>query len=284
MGNYDLTVCYRIYPKVSKHPPIFYGDKLKLSEVCLSSFKDSLDGLKVKMIVLLDGCPDIYKRLFQKYFNNDDLIFYELNSIGNKETFKLQMDLLMEQKYSDYVYFAEDDYYYLSSRKFRILLDFFKSNNDVDFLTPYYHLDYIWMQPHLTFKSIKREFEGYQFTTVATTTMTFLTRQDKLDITYKTFLSYSKGNDDASLWLSLTKHNTHNIFLLFKYFFSDKLWFKMYLKPWIYNKRQIFFGRTYKLWCPIDTFATHMDDKCLSPGIDWENEFKLKIKNIDFIE
>ena len=43
--NYDLAVAYRIYPGVSKVPPVFSQDKLKLAEFCLKSFKDSLGDL-----------------------------------------------------------------------------------------------------------------------------------------------------------------------------------------------------------------------------------------------
>jgi len=284
VGHYDLTVCYRIYPRVSKHPPIYENDKLKLSEVCLASFKDSLEGLKVKMIVLLDGCPEIYKHLFLKYFCEEDLVFYELNSVGNQETFRLQLELLLNQNYSEYIYFAEDDYFYINSCKFKTLIDFMKNYKDVDFVTPYYHLDYSRMQTHLTFQSIERIFQGIKFRTVATTTMTFLTKKQNLQYNKKTFLSYTKGNDDASLWLSLTKHKIYNFLLILKYLFKDKLWFKMYLKSWIFNCKQIFLGEKYYLWCPIDTFATHMDDKCLSPNVNWENEFRLKIEKIDFIK
>ena len=40
--KYDLTVAYRIYPKISRSPAIYRNDKFKLSEFCLKSFKDSL--------------------------------------------------------------------------------------------------------------------------------------------------------------------------------------------------------------------------------------------------
>lgn len=55
--TYDLAVAYRIYPQVSKVPPVFSQDKYKLSEFCLKSFKNSLGDLRAKIIVLLDGCP-----------------------------------------------------------------------------------------------------------------------------------------------------------------------------------------------------------------------------------
>ena len=45
----DLAIAYRIYPGISKIPPIYSDDKFKLSELCLRSFKQSLGGLRVKI-------------------------------------------------------------------------------------------------------------------------------------------------------------------------------------------------------------------------------------------
>ncbi len=39
--NYDLTVAYRIYPKISRSPAVFSDNKYKLSQLCLKSFKES---------------------------------------------------------------------------------------------------------------------------------------------------------------------------------------------------------------------------------------------------
>ena len=63
-SQYDVAVAYRIYPKVSRAPPVFADDKYQLSELCLKSFRDSLGSLKVKMFVLLDNCPPSYEDLF----------------------------------------------------------------------------------------------------------------------------------------------------------------------------------------------------------------------------
>jgi hypothetical protein len=67
----DLAIAYRIYPKVAESAMglPFGDDKLRLSEICLQSFKESLGDLRVKLWVLLDGCPKEYAALFQKYFD-----------------------------------------------------------------------------------------------------------------------------------------------------------------------------------------------------------------------
>jgi hypothetical protein len=114
--KYDLTVAYRIYPKISGSPAVFSNDKYKLSEFCLKSFKNSLGNLKVKMFVLLDNCPSKYKDLFLKYFDAENLNFIELDGIGNQSTFSLQIKLLLNQNFSEIIYFAEDDYFYLPNQ------------------------------------------------------------------------------------------------------------------------------------------------------------------------
>jgi len=90
--EYDVAVAYRIYPKVSRVPPVFPNDKYKLSELCLKSFKDSLGSLKVKMFVLLDNCPPSYEDLFKRYFDEQDLEFIRLNGVGNRATFDMQIE------------------------------------------------------------------------------------------------------------------------------------------------------------------------------------------------
>ena len=52
-----VSIVYRIYPKVSKTPPVHSKDKYKLSELCLSSFVKSLEGIDFKVWILLDACP-----------------------------------------------------------------------------------------------------------------------------------------------------------------------------------------------------------------------------------
>ncbi len=68
--NYDVAIAYRIYPKVAKPAAglPFSDDKYRMAEVCLQSFRRSLGDLRVKIWVLLDGCPPSYADLFRSYF------------------------------------------------------------------------------------------------------------------------------------------------------------------------------------------------------------------------
>lgn len=290
-NRYDLAIAYRIYPKVSGEPPIFKDDKFKLSELCLKSLKDSLGSLRVKIWALLDKCPPEYETLFKKYFNQEDLEIINLNGIGNQATFRLQIEILIKQNISKYVYFAEDDYFYLP-KEFESMVLFLKSNKDVDFVSPYDHIDYYIKSLHKYDVAIK-VFRNKHWRETATTCCTFLTERNKLIKTKKTFLKYSAVNNffvkyrilrnsfiysyfleflftpiDSDIWLSLTKKKVFNIFRIIRLRFQDRWLFGIYFKTWRFHWKQILFGKKYKLWTPIPTIATHMVTIGFAPAMD----------------
>jgi hypothetical protein len=270
--KYDLTVAYRIYPKISCTPAIHSDDKYKLSEFCLKSFKESLGTLKVKLIVILDGCPPEYKELFLKYFDELDIDFIELEGIGNLPTFSLQVNLLLNQNYSEIIYFAEDDYFYHPNQFFE-MIDFLNENVDVDFITPYDHLDYYKQNIH-KIKMDTKSYKGRQWKTASSTCLTFLTTKTTLHETKNTFLTYQKGNTDLGLWLSLTKCSlTPKILIKSLNLFTIKSLYKTFLL----THAQIRYGKTWKLWVPMPTIATHMEEKFISPTINFE-----KITSMEF--
>ena len=85
--RYDLAVAYRIYPLIPREPPFLKNDKLKLAELCLKSFKDSLSNLKAKIWVILDRCPPEYEDLFKQYFDEEDLVILK-SDITHPERFR----------------------------------------------------------------------------------------------------------------------------------------------------------------------------------------------------
>ncbi|TAL68590.1 MAG: glycosyltransferase family 2 protein [Bacteroidetes bacterium] len=266
-SKYDLAVAYRIYPKVSKKPPIFADDKYKLSELCLKSFIDSLGILKVKFWIILDNCPSEYEELFKKYIKSENTEFINLPGLGNPGTFGKQIELLSEQNDSEFVYFAEDDYFYLPNQ-FSLMIDFIKKNEDVHFVTPYNHPDYYEYHIHNYKYDVKTD-SGKNWRTGATTCMTFLTTKSILSEIKNTFRTYTKNNYDTSLWLSLTKYKLYNPLNLIKYLFIDKRMMKVFIKGWIHNWKQLLFGKKWKLWVAVPSIATHMDSRHLAPSIDW---------------
>jgi hypothetical protein len=267
---YDLAVAYRIYPKVAAVAlPLPSGDhKYRLAEICLKSFKDSLNGLHVRIWAILDGCPPEYADLFTKYFDAKDLTLLRLNGVGNQATFHRQIEILLNQQDSDVVYFAEDDYFYLPGQ-FRCMIGFLSEHKDADFVSPYDHLDYYTMDLHREPKSV-RVHSGKHWMTASSTCLTFLTSRDTLQKTKVAFHNYKRRSLDCSLWLSLTKHRVFNPLFFIRHLVRERISSRIVLKSWLYCWRQILFGKSWKLWVPIKAVATHLDVNALSPNVDWQ--------------
>jgi hypothetical protein len=268
-SKYDLVVAYRIYPSVSKanKPPIFSDNKYKLSELCLRSFKASLGSLKVRIFVLLDDCPIEYQRLFTSLFDPEDLELIQLTGIGNSPTFEMQIKLLLEQNYSDLVYFAEDDYLYMPFQ-FEKMVSFLNSFPDVDFISPYDHLSYYTTSLH-DHPEVIRAAYGKHWRTTNSTCLTFLAKKESLKQAKSTLMTFISGSSDASLWVSLTKIHVFDIKSIFQYRKSDPWLYDIFKKSWIYNWRQILFGKKFTICVPIPSIATHMEQDYMAPNVDW---------------
>lgn len=271
MKQYDIAIVYRIYPAVSKVPPIYSDDKFNLSKLCLKSFANSLKNLKPYIWILLDGCPIEYEELFREELEGFDFQILNLNSMGNQKTFSKQMDILLEQEKSDYVYFAEDDYFYFEDA-FQKMLEAIK-HPKVDFLSPYDHPD---TRNYILHNYTKHKIQAAKHTwlSVGTTTMTFMTTKQKLVECENTFRTYTKNNYDNAMWMSLTGKNIFNISLPFRGLFNDIQLTKIFVKLYKYNFIQTLFGKRYNLYQPVPTLSTHMDNQCLPEYINWKKEFE----------
>src|SRR6266446_5978326 len=262
---YDLAVAYRIYPLVSKVPPIFPDDKYRLASVCLESFRQSLGSLRVKIWVLLDGCPAKYQRLFESHFEREDLELRPLDRIGNGRTFGQQVEILCEQSAAELVYFAEDDYFYLPEQ-LEIMCQFARENPRADFVTPYDH-------PNAYSASDQGDpeyivaFGGRHWRTIVSSCLTFLTSRSTLRRSRVVFESFVAGNSDYALWMSLTKYPRH-VFDPRRYRLpgSKEYVFRMWEHSW----RQMLFGKRYRLWSPMPSIATHMESAHLAPVVEWQ--------------
>jgi hypothetical protein len=277
--KYDLSVAYRIYPKIntSKHfPPIFPKDKLKLSEFCLRSFKKSLDGLRVKMWVLLDNCPPEYEAIFTRLWNPEDLILLRFPGVGDGATLREQCRILMEQTDADLVYLAEDDYFYLPDQ-FPLAVDFLRRNPDVDFIAPYESSDYYTADLH-NFPRKTRELGGKKWNICVSTTHTFLTRRETLIQSSKVFLtSFGKLSPDLAKWMALTKKRIFNPVKFIRWAMPHRFWAGSMVLSWLFCWRQILFGRRYVLYSPHTAIATHMGTGVEAPDVDWPGEFQKQL-------
>ncbi len=270
----SVAICYRIYPKVSKVPPIHADDKYKLSELCLKSLVSSLSKVNFKIWVLLDDCPQEYSELFKNYIPKEKLELISLPGIGNAGTWGKQLEILNSQTFSENIYFAEDDYFYLPDT-FHEMLDLIESDDDVHFVSPYDHLDYYTLDFH-DYKSKIKVTDTRHWRTVSTTCMTFLTQKKYLSKTLDAFQSYLRKNYDNSIWLSITKINACNIFLFAKYIFTNFSFAKIYIKLLLFGIPRLLFRNKWNLWTPMSSIATHMDSQYLAPTKNWSGFFKDK--------
>ncbi len=264
----DLAVAYRIYPGISKIPAFHPTDKFRLSDMCLRSFNRALGGLKARIWVLLDNCPKEYESLVKDVLQNQALEILNLDKIGNEGTFGLQLDLLTKQTEAKYVYFAEDDYFYLPNA-LEMMVTFIRENPDADFVTPYDHPDSYETASRLE-RHFVRPFAGRYWRTASSTCLTFLTSTQNLTRTESIFRTYCRGNMDCPIWLSLTqKYELAD----FRVHGSDWFRIKTWLKTWFWGYREVLLGKRYRLWAPLPTLATHMESSRLSPCVDWQELF-----------
>ena len=286
--GYDLAVAYRIYPKVSTNcgnrPPIFSDDKLKLAELCLKSFKNSLGGLRVKLWVLLDGCPPAYDLMFTKLWPPEDLVLLRYPGVGAGTTLHEQARILIEQTDAEIVHFAEDDYFYLPDQ-FPLAVNFLKQNPDADFATPYENFDYYTADLNkLPYET--REFGGKKWNSCVSTTHTFLAKRVALiecqDLFHRYFRALRErcAINDLSMWMALTKKRVFNPIKFIRWLFTRRFWSGSMVLAWYYCWRQILFGRRYTLWAPHPTIATHMVAGLEAPGVDWQKEFQKQMAGV----
>lgn len=270
--NYDLVIAYRIYPEVSKVPPVFADDKYKLSKLCLESLKTSLGGLRVKIYAILDNCPVEYEELFKDVFKDDALKLIKLDKTGNKETFKKQVDILSSQNDSNIVYFAEDDYFYIKDLGSMISL---LKDRKADFVTPYEHPSSYESNNVINNKVIIHDSQRY--VSVQHACLTFMTTKENLLKNKKFFLIFSNYfGSDFVVWgcitLGLSYFKYLKLLFNFKNYTVENV--KVYGSLLFFAFFRFIGNKKYKLVMPIDTFATHMEDNFLSPGIDWSLYFK----------
>ena len=264
----DLAIAYRIYPRISKVPALHEADKLRLATFCLLSFREALQGLNFRLWAILDGCPPEYEELFRRVFREDELEIIRVNAVGNLSTFSMQIDLLLNQTEADFVFFAEDDYFYFPGALAE-MIEFARNNEDVDFVTPYDHPDsYFTSSRHERHKV--KAFGSRHWRTASSTCLTFLAHRSVLRANEELMRTYSRGNMDCSLWLALTQKfelanpSVHA---------ADSLRLKIWVKTWLWGWKTLLFSRRYLLWSPLPTLATHMEKPCVSPLVEWQAEF-----------
>ena len=265
---YELAVCWRVYPGISKDPVFYKEDKFKLAQLSFHSFLRCVEGIRIKYFVILDGCPPHFEKIFTGLVPGTDLAIIRTDSIGNQATFKKQLEILSAQTEAPLVYFAEDDYLY-RPRVFKEVIEFFYAHQPLDFITTYDHLDYYEHPIHLQAekgKEIMRK--DVKWKEVVSTCLSFLTSKEILKQTMPVLETYCRGNTDGSMWVTLTRK--YGIGSLLKFRFRNKTCFYILKKAMKFSFRSFVAGKSYHLWCPVPSISTHLESKHIAPGVDWE--------------
>ena len=267
MDNYDLVIAHRVYPGVSKNPFIKNVSKYDIFTYNLKSLKNSFGSLKVKIFFILDNCPKEFEKLINHFFFDIDyeLIIYHEKQ-GNIKTFLKQIDILLNQDFSNLVYFSEDDYLYKKNSLEISVKIYQNKNNKLDFVTLYENPDY----QNRDFHNYKKEVikvNGLNLIKVSCTTLTFLTNKKVLKKTQKVFETFKYGNYDSSIFMSLSKlkiipfQNLNSLFL--------KRDIIRFIKAWFFCGTQIIFGKKFSLFSLSPALATHMEEDVLAKNTDW---------------
>lgn len=259
--QFDLAVAIRVTPFLGKKH-IRFESKYDLVKAGFDSLAKSLEGIPYHLTVILDGCPKEYEDIFKEMVSEDRLNIIHTNKIGNSSTFLLQLSILLEQTFADYVYFAEDDYFYIA--KFSEILQFAKSNSSVDFVSPYDHPDlYLDHGPH-SYRKTKVKFGDREWKDVMSTCCTFLTSKKILKETKGMITSYKKLSDHR-MWHLITRKIS-----LFKFLYSIKSRPHIRTTFFLLYYLMKYHKHVYRLWVPEPTIATHLQRNCLSPNINWD--------------
>jgi len=268
--KFDLAVCCRIYPGISRDPIFGFKDKLALTRLNLETFREGMGDLKIKLWVLLDNCPPAYAELLKSIFHETPMELIPLGGEGNSATFIRQVEILSAQTDADLVYFAEDDYLYLPHSLERTV-DFMRRHPGADFVTPYDHADFYSKFVH-HFRGPEIFEDGRRWRTVASTCLTFMARRKVVAESATVFKTYVK-NTDLGIWMALTKKRVCNPWSWIRSL-GDGLYFPAsHALAWRYAWRQILFGKRRTLWAPAPALITHMENSGLAPGVDWEKIF-----------
>ena len=267
---FDLAVCYRIYPGVSRDPIFGFKEKMPLVRLNLKTFKESFGDLKIKLWVLLDNCPPAYMELLKSLFPKTPMELIPLGGEGNGATFIRQVEILSAQTAAELIYFAEDDYLYLP-RSLERTVNFMRRHPEADFVTPYDHADFHSKFIH-QFRGPEILEDGCRWRTVVSTCLTFMARRKAVAESAAVFKTYNK-NSDLAIWMALTKKRVCNPWSWVRSF-GDGLYFPAsHALAWRHAWRQILFGKRRTLWSPAPSLATHMENSGLAPGVNWREIF-----------
>jgi hypothetical protein len=272
--KYKLVIAHRVCPKLAEVAAL-YDDKFLMVKDAAMSLAASLSGIRTKLVVILDGCDDTYRELFDSIFGNGKVrgVDYEVlrtPAIGNHSTYACQLDVLMSYiNQGEYFYFSEDDYIYVNEA-FHAMIDFLNKAG-VDFITPLDHPDRYSSSIPESQRVAIRVSKYCHWREVGTTCCTFMTSQNVFKETLRQLSCYGKGGCDGTLWLGLTKDGVFNIvrtlWELIRYVVNGRRdWSKcIVVSAWKYHHFHLLTSPKYHLWGPMPSLAVHLAKPSLPP-------------------
>lgn len=274
----QLTICLRVYPRISKNPIGNFKNKYDLFQVTYFSLLSSLKKIDYFIFIILDNCPNEYKKYVEQVTKIDNYKIIEVSYNSNIKTFNLQKKILLEQKKSEIIFLCEDDYLFLENG-LESIIKIMNKDLPFDFITPYYHIDYDKNEIQNLSPEKTIIINNQKYCYKISTTLTFITTRTILKETLHIFETFSKGNYDFSIFASLTAKNLLR-FPRPKYLFN-LFYIKAILKAYLLSFKQIWFGKQYKLIVPLQSVATHLEKNEISPNQNWEDlikYYKIKIQ------
>lgn len=265
--KYDLAIAHRVCPILAKTADHF-TDKYKMVEATAASLANALVGFNVKLVVILDGCPSEYERLFNETFGsgkveNVDYSCISTLSIGNTATYAKQLEILSAvASKAKYLYFSEDDYIYKDSA-FVAMMDFLNEEG-VDFVTPLDHPDGYQRDRENFMTSVVRVSKWCHWKEISSTCCTFMLKSDTMLMAKKSLSYYANGGSDFIMGLLLTKKGVFSPSVVIggaiKYVFGrPRNWMcGIPLLAWLKLGPRLVCAPRFRLWAPLPTLAVHL--------------------------
>lgn len=278
-NNQRIAIAHRVCPAKSENA-VGFGDKFDMVRRNALSMMAALRGFDVQLFVLLDGCPRSYDIFFRRLATespNVDVVIDYADHIGNKASFKWQVETLLHRTNAPLVYFSEDDYLYAPSA-FSLMASLLEQPW-ASFATPLDHPDrYNGSFAEPSANAI-RLCAGCHWRETGTTCLTFMARRECLEVSWRRLQQFSEGMEDSVVWLGITKHGVfspgviaHSLASAFlRVFLRRKVWYGRFIPliAWAQNWKSIVFAKRLSLWSPVPSLAIHCCSTSIPPASGW---------------
>lgn len=265
--KYDVVIAHRLCPALAKSV-VGYTDKADMIRVSLESMRESLKGVRYRIVFILDGCPESYGSMIRELFPDGEML--PVDSVGNQATYGMQVDLLSRVEDAEFVYFSEDDYVY-DPRAFVAMMEWLRKSGDA-FATALDHPDR-YVADVRKFPVQVAVSAHCHWRETWSTCLTFMTRPEVLRREIRIMRFFARFRDEATQWEMLTKYHSFDLRMiglcLWRMLRRQPLGDAMYaLTGWKHGFAQVLLGRRYRLWSPLPSLAVHLCRGSLPPHSD----------------